>query len=165
MATADSVKTKLQNLLQSANTATGNADGNLTDAVASLIEGFGSGAAMYTGIYTMKEWVVEDLPFDTPGGVSNFALFMMEIPVTGSGYALMTAIMGCKSTKRVICTASNSTGSTVTASQHYLTGKPTISNYPGISFEENRVTLLAPSSPSTSSRWLQVDKPYIWIGW
>jgi len=165
MATADSVKAKLQNLLQSANTATGNTDGNLTDAMASLIAGFGSGAAMYTGIYTAAERVVEDVTFDTPGGVSNFALFMMEIPVPGTGNALMTAIMGCKSTKRVICAASNATGSTITASQHYLTGRPTVSNYPGISFEENKVILLAPSSPGTNSRWLQVNKPYIWIGW
>ena len=165
MATADSVKIKLQGLLQSANEATGNSDSTLSDAVASLIVGFGSGATLYTGIHKMEEWVAEDVVFDTPGDVSYFAMFMIDAPTTGSGQALFTSIVACKSTKRVIVSASNSSGSAVTASQHYITGTPTVSAYPGISFGETQVTLLAPKNPSTSSRWLQVDKQYVWIGW
>lgn len=43
MATAESVKTKLQGLLAQANAATGKADADLTVAVSSLIAGYGSG--------------------------------------------------------------------------------------------------------------------------
>lgn len=43
MATAESVKAKLQNLLTLANEATGGTDENLTDAVQTLIAGFGQG--------------------------------------------------------------------------------------------------------------------------
>lgn len=165
MATADSVKTKLQSLLQTANGATGKSDSTISAAVASLIAGFSSGPTVYTGIHKMEEWVVENVVFDTPGGVSNFALFMTEAPTTGSGYALMTSIVACKSSRRVICSASNSSGSAVTASNHYLTGTPSVSSYPGVSFGENQVTLLAPATVATTSRWLQVNKEYIWIAW
>ena len=43
MATAESVKTKIRGLIDSANTATGNTDTDLTTAVSSLIAGYGSG--------------------------------------------------------------------------------------------------------------------------
>ena len=47
MATADSVKNKIQGLIDSANASTGNADTDLTSAVNSLIEGFGQGKEVY----------------------------------------------------------------------------------------------------------------------
>lgn len=43
MATAESVKAKIQGLIDSANTTTGSADADLTTAVGSLIAGFGQG--------------------------------------------------------------------------------------------------------------------------
>lgn len=43
MATADSVKTKLQGLIDTANATTGKEDATLTAAVSSLVDGFGSG--------------------------------------------------------------------------------------------------------------------------
>lgn len=43
MATADSVKAKLQNLIGQANAATGNTNADLTAAVSALIAGFGQG--------------------------------------------------------------------------------------------------------------------------
>lgn len=131
--------------------------------IASIVAGGGS--TLYTGIHKMEEWVAENVVFDTPGDVSYFAMFMIDAPTTGSGQALFTSIVGCKSTKRVIVSASNSSGSAVTASQHYITGTPTVSAYPGISFGENQVTLLAPKNPSTSTRWLQVNKEYVWVAW
>ena len=42
MATANSVKTKMQGLIDSANAKTGANDSTLTDAVNTLISGFGS---------------------------------------------------------------------------------------------------------------------------
>lgn len=43
MATAESVKTKIRGLIDSANSTTGNTDADLTTAVDSLIAGYGSG--------------------------------------------------------------------------------------------------------------------------
>ena len=43
MATAEGVKTKIQGLIDAANATTGNADANLTTAVAALVAGFGQG--------------------------------------------------------------------------------------------------------------------------
>lgn len=43
MATAESVKQKIQGLISNANNTTGNTDATLTNAVASLIAGFGTG--------------------------------------------------------------------------------------------------------------------------
>ena len=43
MATAESVKQKIQGLISNANNTTGNTDATLTDAVNSLIAGFGTG--------------------------------------------------------------------------------------------------------------------------
>lgn len=53
MATAESVKAKIQNLIATANEATGNADTDLTTAVNSLIAGFGTGGGA-SGIYMAK---------------------------------------------------------------------------------------------------------------
>ena len=60
MATADSVKAKLQGLLDSANETTGNEDKDLTSAVAALIAGYGQGGennveGMYSGSFTPAE--------------------------------------------------------------------------------------------------------------
>lgn len=61
MATAESVKTKIQGLIDKANETTGNADADLTTAVAALIEGFGAGGgAESTGWpYDMGEFVLD----------------------------------------------------------------------------------------------------------
>lgn len=58
MATADSVKAKMQGLIDSANAKTGGNDTTLTAAVNALIAGFGSGGG--TGlVYDMGEFVLE----------------------------------------------------------------------------------------------------------
>lgn len=55
MATADSVKTKMQGLIDSANAKTGASDATLTAAVNTLIAGFGSGGGGgASGIYMAK---------------------------------------------------------------------------------------------------------------
>lgn len=53
MATADSVKAKMQGLIDSANTKTGGNDTTLTAAINALIAGFGSGGGT-SGIYMAK---------------------------------------------------------------------------------------------------------------
>lgn len=58
MATAESVKQKIQGLISNANNTTGNTDATLYDAVASLIAGFGTGGG--EGLtYDMGEFVLD----------------------------------------------------------------------------------------------------------
>lgn len=54
MATAESVKEKIQNLIATANSTTGGADTDLTAAVNALIAGFGTGGGGASGIYMAK---------------------------------------------------------------------------------------------------------------
>lgn len=58
MATAESVKGKIQGLIDSANAATGNADADLSAAVGSLIAGFGQGggSGMESGEMTVTAY-------------------------------------------------------------------------------------------------------------
>lgn len=46
MATADSVKEKIQELIEKANDATGNTDTDLTSAIDALVAGFGQGGTL-----------------------------------------------------------------------------------------------------------------------
>lgn len=60
MATAESVKGKIQGLIDSANAKTGNADADLTAAVDALIAGFGQGSdgsmeLLYETAFTLEE--------------------------------------------------------------------------------------------------------------
>lgn len=80
MATAESVKAKLQNLLTLANGTTGNTDATLTAAVNALIAGFGQGgggggvSAIASGKFTPAENVLE-VTVNT--GVENMNTFML----------------------------------------------------------------------------------------
>lgn len=58
MATADSVKAKIQGLIDSANDTTGNEDEDLTTAVQALIDGFGQGGGGGLA-YDMGEFVLD----------------------------------------------------------------------------------------------------------
>lgn len=58
MATADSVKSKLQELIDTANAATGNADTDLTTAVNSLVAGFGQGGDGPNPFVSIEDFVV-----------------------------------------------------------------------------------------------------------
>lgn len=53
MATADSVKAKLQGLIAKANAATGNTDADLTSAIDALVAGFGQGGGI-PGVTVLK---------------------------------------------------------------------------------------------------------------
>lgn len=69
MATADSVKAKMQGLIDSANAKTGGNDTTLTAAVNALIAGFGSGGGGTGLAYDMGEFVPEA---DTTAGVNTY---------------------------------------------------------------------------------------------
>lgn len=64
MATADSVKNKIQGLINTANATTGKADTDLTSAVGALIAGFGQGGGGgggTSGIYMAKVTMAENV--------------------------------------------------------------------------------------------------------
>lgn len=69
MATADSVKAKMQGLIDSANAKTGGNDSTLTAAVNALIAGFGSGGGGTGLAYDMGEFVPEA---DTIAGPNTY---------------------------------------------------------------------------------------------
>ena len=60
MATADSVKAKLQGLIAQSNAATGNTDADLTSAITALISGFGQGGGSGGGGATVTEYIVTE---------------------------------------------------------------------------------------------------------
>lgn len=60
MATAASVRAKIQNLIATANEATGNADTDLTTAVDALIAGFGTGGDGGGGAAKVTEYVITE---------------------------------------------------------------------------------------------------------
>ena len=80
MATAESVKQKIQGLISNANNTTGNTDATLTNAVASLIAGFGTGGG--EGLkYDMGEFVldadVKSLDLSLPHNLGEIPEFIL----------------------------------------------------------------------------------------
>lgn len=75
MVTAESVKAKLQGLIDTANAATGNADADLTAAVNALVAGFGqSGSANIPILADVTEYIhSEAWTSDALGNNLNFA--------------------------------------------------------------------------------------------
>ena len=61
MATAESVKSTLQGIIDKSNRVTGNSDGNVSDAVDSLIAGFGNDGVIrtYDGAYEVTPKVTD----------------------------------------------------------------------------------------------------------
>ena len=64
MATAESVKGKIQGLIDSANAATGNTDADLSTAVGALVAGFGQGggSSMESGELTITDYYKIAIP-------------------------------------------------------------------------------------------------------
>lgn len=167
MATADSVKMKIQGLISSANTAAGEDCTDLTSAVEKLIAGYGSsgGATLHTGTYSTDVRHGDDITFSTPGGAAYFVMFMIDAPTTGTGIAFLTSISACKETGRVVASSSNSTGSMATAANVFPTGEPSIGNYPSVSFGTDSVTVISYKPLSNTVRVPQVGKTYVWMAW
>ena len=79
MATADTVKNQLQALIDSANAKTGKADGDLTAAVGSLMEGYGIGSDP-----VLTELTITENGEYTPGeGVDGFSKVLANVAVSG----------------------------------------------------------------------------------
>lgn len=148
MATADSVKAKMQGLIDSANAKTGGNDTTLTAAVNALIAGFGSGGG--TGLaYDMGEFVPEA---DTIAGPNTYISHNLgekpgfilvwtddyvgvtnpdETNTTALGFVWFNQIMGLENW---LTTSVKSEGTTVNFTQSKATGgmnvvKPTSGAY------------------------------------
>lgn len=73
MATADSVKTKLQALITKANGTTGRSDATMTDAVNSLISGYGMGGNSPTGTINISANGIHN--------VAAYATASVQVPI------------------------------------------------------------------------------------
>lgn len=83
MATAESVKAKLQGLITSANAKTGKSDANLTDAVNTLLEGYGQGGGGIIEVDELPEVGVEGAIYSVPT-FCDVIIVMGEDTITAS---------------------------------------------------------------------------------
>ena len=168
MATADSVKSKIQNLIASANSATGQADADMTSAVASLIAGFGgsgsSGSSLITGTYITSERVVQNLVFPTPGGVSNFVMFLRDDVAKDTGMAFCVAYLGNKDTNQMGISSNNS-GTAVSSGYCFDIEEEGVGYYYKLMFGTDNVTLIAPLTTEKYVRAPLAGKTYVWLAW
>lgn len=85
MATADSVKAKMQVLIDSANAKTGGSDATLTGAVNALIAGFGQGGSKYeTGELIGDGVVHNNIPIQIPLSFEPFFVFIVLTDMTST---------------------------------------------------------------------------------
>lgn len=78
MSTAESVKAKIQNLIDTANAATGNADTDLTTAVNSLVAGFGQGGGGSNPFVSIEDFVVAVSSTNTQAVAEYFSSVIAE---------------------------------------------------------------------------------------
>lgn len=78
MATAESVKAKIQILIDTANAATGNADTDLTTAVNSLVAGFGQGGGGSNPFVRIEDFVVAVSATNTEAVAEYFDSVVVE---------------------------------------------------------------------------------------
>lgn len=105
MATADSVKTKIQGLIVRANAATNSSDANLTTALDRLIAGFGKGESIYSDVTFLStieapedvsaiqidwqpEWIDYDYVIFRPKKVTLSAADWLYFDVNNTGKAI-----------------------------------------------------------------------------
>lgn len=169
MPTADSVKTKIQGLIDSANAATGQADADMTTAVATLIAGYGGSGGpetvFYTGTYMCEERMIQDITFSTPGGVTHFVFFLYDEPAYNTGTAFIASMVGSRDGK-LFMTGTSNTGVSISAGTCRDDIETVDGLYYAMRFEADSVTLLA--STSTSVKYIRAplaNKRYVWVAW
>ena len=174
MATAESVKNKIQGLIDSANATTGNSDADMTTAVASLIAGFGSsgdssGTAFYTGTHVWEErWTggSGNTTLELPATVEHFVLYLAEAMDTTTGYAFLASLVADKTIGYTASLGTNNAGTAANAGTYYAVGEPG-SYYPGVTFGEKCITFTFPNSSYSEKYWRvpQAGTTYAWVAW
>ena len=141
MSTINTVLNALQTAVNTANTTTGGSDTNVTDAINSLIAGYGTGGSddgginAYSGEITPTERQAS-FTFECKN-VTNFAIATFDDPDLTTGCALFVSLVANKNgTVRAV--ASTNTGANITVGANYSKA-PT--NYPSITFGSTEITL------------------------
>ena len=166
MSTIDSVLTVLQTAIDMANATTGGRNVTVTDAVSSLIAGYGSGgesgdgkSSAYIGEITPTERLAS-FTFDCIG-VRNFAIMTFSEPDLTTGCAFLTVLVADKDSGIVRTLGSVNAGTSMMTGNNY-TSAPT--NYPAVTFNTTNVTLSVPNLTDTC-RTLQPNLNYKWVAW
>lgn len=163
MSTINTVLDALQTAVNTANTTTGGSDTNVTDAINSLIAGYGAGGSddginAYSGEITPTERLAS-FTFACKN-VTNFAIATFDDPDLTTGCAFFVSLVANKNgTVRVV--ASTNTGASITVGANYSKA-PT--NYPSITFGSTEITLSLNNFTDTC-RTLQPNLNYKWVAW
>lgn len=134
MATADSVKAKIQSLIDQSNATTGNTDADLTAAITSLIAGFGQGGIV-SSVYTFDQRRTEVANFldNVTYDPSDYTTSEIENYYTGTGYGKnypVGAAVEVEQPGDMMLTDGNSK---IGYSQSFIAGEQTIYNStPGV---------------------------------
>ena len=164
MSTINTVLDALQTAVNTANTTTGGNDTNVTDAINSLIAGYGAGGSddgginAYSGEITPTERQAS-FTFECKN-VTNFAIATFDTPDLTTGCAFFVSLVANKNgTVRVV--ASTNTGGTISLGANY---SEAATNYPTVTFSSTGITLYFDNLTDTC-RTLQPNLNYKWIAW
>ena len=113
MSTPQTVKAQMQSLIGQSNAATGKTDATLTDAVASLVEGFGQGGAVDEGYIYLPYATRIDYMFHN-ATFPNDADITVYIPnIAGNGNGLGNSFYNSKGVKKLTLICDNPQDKTV----------------------------------------------------
>lgn len=93
MRTAENVKMKLEILIDNANQATGSADSTLTDAIASLIKGYGGGGESFPQKFYETDFVMDE-SITANGTICTINTGLSDTSVTNDN-ELVFAVITC----------------------------------------------------------------------
>ena len=162
MSTVETVVSSLQSAIDLANGATGAGDTNVTDAIKSLISGYGGGGgetgSIQSGSITPTERL-SSFSFDCPNA-SFFTITTYDDPDLTTGKALLVSLSAIKS-GMVRSVASVNSGGSINIGANY---NKSAANYPTVEFADTGVTLSF-SSLTDTCRTLQPNLKYDWAAW
>lgn len=162
MSTVETVVSSLQSAIDLANGTTGASDTNVTDAIKTLISGYGGGGSetgsIQSGSITPTERLAS-FSFNCPNA-NFFTITTYDDPDLKTGKALLVSLSAIKS-GMVRAVASINSGGTINIGSSYSKQQ---ANYPTVSFTATGVTLSF-SSLTDTCRTLQPNLKYDWAAW
>jgi alanine racemase len=152
MVTAESVRVKIQALIDVANENTGNTDTNLTDAINSLLNR--SGMSIQKGSFTPAE-KLRELTLAVNGICSNLAIWKATDELI-TGQRTNQWYVELAGTSICLTSASNSSGTSW--GQHSYNGW--YANY-----QEDQIYMRFPNPETYGVGWLAAGHEYHWMAW